>query len=294
MAKKKQQDVDQANGVIDINTKKPVQKKDIHVICRNLRHYRELKGMEQRELGAVVGAVGNTVSNWENGYSRPNLDHIPKLCEALGITLYELFGIEDPLYSYTEREKKLLSDYRELTDSSRFVVDSLMQSLRIVGSLEDTEKAEAESIRELRRVTLFDRSLAAGIGDPTEFLDTGSPLYLYDSRDAQYADYAFYVNGDSMEPEYYGGDIVLVQKASRSPKLREGDVGAFIYGNETYIKEYRRDGLHSFNPNYPTMHFEDEAHVFFIGKVLCIVDQEKDLAEDEDIERYISAHGETE
>ena len=283
MARRKIPSDEQTSNIIDLKTMQPTKQKEIHVVCRNIRHYREQLGIEQKELGSRIGVIGNTISNWENGYSRPDLNHIPNLCKALNITLYELFGLDDPLYRYSAREQMLISDYRLLTDNSKFVVDNLIESLRLVGSI--------ENVMEVKEITLFDRSLAAGIGDPTEFLDTGTPFYLYESRQVHIADYAFYVNGDSMEPEYTSGDIVLVQKASECSKLTPGDVGAFIYGNETYIKEYREDGIHSFNPNYPTMHFDDELRVYFIGKVLCIVDQDYDIAEDEDIERYQTIHG---
>lgn len=282
MARRKIPTNEKDSSIIDVKTMQPAKSKEVHIVCRNIRYYREKLGIEQKELGARIGVIGNTISNWENGYSRPDLNHIPNLCTALNITLYELFGQDDPLFRYSAREQRLIDDYRLLTDNSRFVVDNLVQSLRIVGS--------GESDREVKEIKLFDRSLAAGIGDPTEFLDTGSPLYLYASRQVTRADYAFHVNGNSMEPEYSDGDIVLVQKAANSSELKPGDVGAFIVGNETYIKEYREDGLHSFNSDYPTMHFDDEESVFFIGKVLCIVDQDYDIAQDEDVERYHMIH----
>lgn len=273
---------EQTSEVVDLKNMQPAKNKEIHVVCKNIKHYREKLGIEQKELGSRIGVIGNTISNWENGYSRPDLNHIPNICKVLNITLYELFGIDDPLYIYTSREQMLVNDYRLLNDNSKFIVDNLVQSLRLVGSIDNVKK--------VKEITLFDRSLAAGIGDPTEFLDTGTPLYLYESRQVRIADYAFYVNGDSMEPEYTSGDMVLVQKAANCSKLKSGDVGAFIYGNETYIKEYQKDGLHSFNPDYPTMHFDNEASVYFIGKVLCIIDQDYDIADDEDIQRYLTIH----
>ncbi|MBR3268137.1 MAG: S24 family peptidase, partial [Oscillospiraceae bacterium] len=42
-----------------------------------------------------------------------------------------------------------------------------------------------------------------------------------------------------MEPEFHNGDKVLVQRFPNFPQLEPGDIGAFITGNETYIKEYQ-------------------------------------------------------
>ena len=45
-----------------------------------------------------------------------------------------------------------------------------------------------------------------------------------------------------------------------------------MINNETYIKRYEKDGLHSLNPDYPVMHFDDEQSVYLIGKVLGVFD----------------------
>ena len=37
-----------------------------------------------------------------------------------------------------------------------------------------------------------------------------------------------------------------------------GNIGAFIVGNETYIREYEEDGLHSINSSYPVLRSGEE------------------------------------
>ena len=44
--------------------------------------------------------------------------------------------------------------------------------------------------------------------------------------------------------------------------------------NETYIKEYRPDGLHSLNPAYPVMCFSEFEHVYLIGQVIGVLNDE--------------------
>ncbi len=102
------------------------------------------------------------------------------------------------------------------------------------------------------------------------------------------ADCAFHVNGDSMEPTYSDGEIVLVQRYPHCSDLKQGDIGAFIVGNELYIKEYHKNGLYSHNEDYEPMHFEAHEHVFFIGKVISVVDEDEDIATQDDIDRYFS------
>lgn len=130
-----------------------------------------------------------------------------------------------------------------------------------------------ENCPDLLPLTYYERQLAAGIGDPTEFDDEGEIVYVHSSPDARRADCIFTVNGNSMEPEFRSGQDVLVQKINHGPDLQYGEIGAFIVGNETYIKEYQEDGLHSLNPKYPTMHFSEEESVYLIGRVLGILDK---------------------
>ena len=266
----------------DIKTIDSIEKKNISVVCKSIKYYREKLGMEQKELGQRVGVIGNSISNWENGRSRPDVDTLPLICKALGITMYELYNEDDPMHRHSKREQLLLEDYRTLSEEHKYVVDNTIRSLKHIESL-----AECPDIKELIH---YSRSLAAGIGDPTEFDDDGEPIYLYMSPEVAKADCVFTVNGDSMEPKYHNGDLLLVQRYPNCPKLKPGDVGAFIVGNETYVKRYERDGLHSFNENYSTMVFQDWDNVFYIGKVLGVIDEYKDIATIEDTARYYSVH----
>lgn len=148
-----------------------------------------------------------------------------------------------------------------------------------------------ENCPELLPLTYYERRLAAGIGDPTEFVDEGETVYVHASPEARRADCIFTVNGNSMEPEFRSGQDVLVQKLQNGPDLQYGEIGAFIVGNETYIKEYQEDGLHSLNPDYKPLRFSEEESVYLIGRVLGILDK-ADYASIEETERYLAVHGE--
>lgn len=253
-------------GFIDMKTGQREEKTAIPVICEREKHYREMRGIEQKALAAVLGINKNAISNWENGRARPDVGLIPDLCNALGITLYQLFGVEDPSLEYSEGERKLIRQYRNLSSGHRYVIEKLADSLITV--------EKAANIPALRELILFDKPLAAGVGDPTELEEEGSPIFLYDSPDVRIADYVFSINGESMEPEYHDGDKVLVEKVPEADDMRYGEVGAFMINNEMYIKVYEADGLHSLNKAFAPMRFEDEESVYLIGKVIGKVDHE--------------------
>ena len=271
-------------NVIDMKTKKPIEKATLPIISERVRYYRELAGMEQKELATKLGITGNSVSNWENGRSRPDINLIPQLCELLHVTLYELFAMDDPNVSLTAGEQMLIDSYRQLTRGNQYAVETLTDTLLNV--------QYAEECRDIRKLPFYERSLAAGIGDPTEFEDDFTPIFLYADNIDGRADCVFTVNGDSMEPKYHNGDLVLVERIPGGADLSEGETGAFIIGNETYIKNLGKDGLHSLNPDYKTILFNDVDTVYLIGRVVGILDPAEDIAHQEDVEKYMAIHGE--
>lgn len=270
-------------NVIDMKTGKAVERPALPVLCERIRFFRERAGMEQKTLAKLIGVTGNAVSNWENGRGRPDINLLPDICRALNVTMYDLFDMEDPGIRYSAGEQIFLDQYKQLSPGHRMAIDQMVDTLLKVQI--------AESVPLIRRLTFYQKSLAAGVGDPSEIDDEGQPIFLYASREVDRADCVFTVNGDSMEPEYHNGDMVLVSRIPDAPDLQLGEVGAFIVGNETYIKVYREEGLESLNPKYPIMHFHDAESVYLIGRVTGILDP-KQVASAQDVDKFQMLHPE--
>ena len=278
MPKKKiERDTPKAGNIIDMKTLKPIEKTSIPIVCERIRHFREKRGIEQKELAKAIGITPNAISNWENGRSRPDINLIPAICNYLEVSLYDIYAMDDPFIMYTAGEQMLMDKYRRLSSANRVVLSRLMDTLL------DVQNAEA--VPEIKELLYFEKSLAAGFAVPDEFDDKGTPLFLYDSEVLNNADYVFTVNGDSMEPQFHDNDLVLVQRITDGSELKPGEIGAFITGNETYIKEYQEDGLHSLNPKYKVMRFDDSRSVYLIGRVLGVLDR-KQIATESDVEKY--------
>lgn len=269
--------------IIDMKTGKAVDRPALPVLCERIRFYRERAGLEQKALAGMIGVSGNAVSNWENGRGRPDINLIPDICRALNVSMYDLFGMDDPGIRYTAGEQIFMDQYRQLSAGHQMAVSQMVDTLLKV--------QVAESVPLIRRLTYYQKSLAAGLGDPTEIEDEGEPIFLYASREVDRADCVFSVNGDSMEPTYHNGDMVLVSRIPDAPDLQPGEVGAFIVGNETYIKVYGEDGLQSLNPNYKTMHFDESTSVYLIGRVMGILDPNQ-IATASDVDKYQLLHPE--
>ncbi|MBQ7436452.1 MAG: LexA family transcriptional regulator [Oscillospiraceae bacterium] len=266
--------------VIDIHTGKPADEAPLPTICERVRYYRTLRKIEQKELARQLNITPNSVSNWECGRSRPDVSLLPELCRVLEITPFELMGMHNPAV-YSEHERLHMDKYRKLAGRDRYLVDNMMDSMLVM--------REAENSPKLIRLPYFEKPLAAGIGDPTEFEGLSEEIYLYETDEYRRADYVFRVNGDSMEPDYRSGDLVLVERVPSGLTLQEGEIGAFIVGNEMYIKEYRADGLHSLNKKYDVLKFDADQAVYLIGKVLTVLDPES-IASQSDVERFLLLH----
>ena len=167
-------------GYIDLRTGRQTGVGSVPLICERIRFYREKKGIEQKALAKAVGVTANSVSNWENGRSRPDVNLLPGICSCLGISLYELFGIEENPGIESSRRRKLLSGYEILSPGHRRAVDQLIESLAAAQRMTEAPQ--------LLQLTYFSRTLAAGTGDPTEIDEEAEKVYVYKTPETSRAD----------------------------------------------------------------------------------------------------------
>ena len=75
------------------------------------------------------------------------------------------------------------------------------------------------------------------------------------------------LSGNSMEPIYFDGDIVLVKQ---QPAVELGEIGIFDIEDNGYIKKYGGDRLISLNAEYDDIILSDydEERIHCFGKVI--------------------------
>ena len=59
-------------------------------IAENIKFYRNQMNLTQSELAALLCGKKSLISNYENGYSTPDIYTLCKLADIFGITLDEL------------------------------------------------------------------------------------------------------------------------------------------------------------------------------------------------------------
>ena len=156
---------------------------------------------------------------------------------------------------FTKSEIALIQKYRDLDDHGKRMVDIVIK--------EETSRMESERQDDVLQIPLFDLPASAGFGLPLEG-DYRTIIEAPDTPLNRKADFCIRVAGDSMEPDYSDGDIVLVKKS----EVYIGDVGIFVLDGESYIKELGKDVLISRNPKYNDIPLSDYDRIMVAGKVI--------------------------
>ena len=115
-----------------------------------------------------------------------------------------------------------------------------------------------------RRIPMYDLPVSAGVG---EFLSDSqkTEITIPDTPRTVEADYALCISGDSMEPRYRSGDVLLVQTAE---SVEEGELGIFVLDGSGFFKKYGGDCLISLNPRYAPIPLRDFESVSCCGRVI--------------------------
>lgn len=230
----------------------------------------------------------STFSKWENGRSEPSFYNIPYIADFFNVTVDYLIGVTEA-GKYISEKIDSQNEYnafknriqKEFPDAgNKFILDEkTFDAVKKYIQLDDLGRSVVDHVidlelncsqqRKTRHLAYYGKIAAAGTFiDSYELLMHGT-IDVKDDALSSRADYAIGVSGDSMEPKYCDGDIVLVRKTRI---IDYGDVGIFQYNGDIYIKELSRDGLKSLNDRYPVIRNNDDirclGHV--IGKAEMI------------------------
>ncbi len=238
-------------------------------------------------LADMTGIPLGTLSKILAGISdSPKLSNIVTICEVLGCSLdYIVKGVPENRNNYTleDGEMHLVENYRRLDTHGKeltaMVVDKELQ--RVTRSEYEGGKSakvftEAELRSRLESVTtenahlgkrpvyLYDLAVSAGVG---EFWDasTAKTIYIPENPRTAEADFALKISGNSMEPKYRDGDILLV---SDCDSVEVGEPAIFVLDGSGYFKIYGGDRLISLNKNYGDIMLKDFQTVWCGGRVI--------------------------
>ena len=177
-----------------------------------------------------------------------------RICDALHVPL-ETFCGTGSTDQPTPEEWETLWKLRRLDDHGRFVTMQLLDAecARL--------KAAEQQPEQNKIIPLYMTPAAAGYASPAFGDDYEDYAVAADSE----ADFAVRIAGDSMEPNYHDGDILLVR---RTESVTPGELGIFVLDGCGYFKKFDGDRLLSLNPAYPPILLKNFTQTACCGQVI--------------------------
>ena len=243
---------------------------------KKLAWYRNKAGHTQESLAAESGMARPAISALErNKGGSPTIETLEKLLIPCGVTLDEFFRnpdnqgkpIEKPIFHTVDMHFIMSQD----PDGSfaMKLIDVVFNGLKSNYPAADASKIK-EPISEygdatppvkLLRIPYYG-TIAAG--SPRETHEPGQLWIDVAHEKIKASWYALEVRGDSMEPDYQNGDVVLID---RYIEAKKGDIVAALIGRtESTLKKYSRKGdeitLTPINPAHePTTYHADQIEI---------------------------------
>lgn len=94
-------------------------------IGNKIRQLRTERGMTQERLGDLLGVSSQAVSKWESGLTAPDIQLLPELSVAFGVSIDELFSLTDE--HRMDRIEHMLDDARFLPDGEFVRAERFLQ-----------------------------------------------------------------------------------------------------------------------------------------------------------------------
>ncbi len=214
------------------------------------------KGLTIAALERNTGLSNGIIKKWKK--QSPSCDKIVVIANYLNVSIeYLILGS-----TYTEHlscdAEKLLKYYNQLSILEKGMVLGKAETLaelaaeRAAQEAEKVSKEKKKAAEKSMPITIAPAAdeaseqdeerlieirhsvykVSAGCGFELDEGDNWETIEISDTPEARRADYALTISGDSMEPVYYDGDIVLVKMQDT---VEMGQIGIFILDGSGYI-----------------------------------------------------------
>lgn len=233
----------------------------MNIFSERLKNALSERGMKQTELSERTGISKSSISEWLNGRYEAKADKIVLIAKALDVNESYLIGLDVPM----ENESKQ-SSTKTIIDNIFNKLEKPRQEIVINTAKEQLDEQNKENLVQLFPYNVQEK-LSAGTG--YDYDGNGSYDIAYFDKEIDY-DFASWVFGDSMIPDYQSGDVALIKQC---PFDYDGQVYAVDWDGQSYIKKvYKEENglrLVSTNEKYSDKFapFSEEPRI--IGKVVA-------------------------
>ena len=251
------------------------------------------KKMTNEQLSERTGIPLGTLSKILAGMSdSPKISNIIAICNALDCSVeYIVSGTPENTnnYSLSGEEIRMIESWRELDSFGRDLVETIIfkEAQRVAAAAASapqiapaaTERTTARILQPVRTqgryagevvrtgkraILLYELPVSAGVGVYLDEAEAES-INIPDNDKTAEADYALRISGNSMEPKYRDGDILLVRHAD---SIDVGELGIFLLDGCGFFKVFGGDRLISLNPSYGPILLKDFSDVQCKGQVV--------------------------
>ena len=237
-----------------------------------LREARNRAGLTQEALGKLVGCAKTTITGYETGKSEPNMYVLSKIMDALKVDANFIF--QDEMREHYENAatpdemENIIRKYRRLDPIAQ-------EAIRTLLDIESRRERDGSSSMDDKLVE-FPGQIPFKISDQPASAGTGVYLgpdgfstRMVDPAAVQGADFGVPVRGDSMDPLYLDGDIILV---SMSEPVEAGDIALVTMDGCGYVKKIGDGVLISVNHHYDPLPMTEDIRIN--GKVVGVLSAE--------------------
>lgn len=239
--------------------------KSKEIFSANLENLMSSRGIDRNKLCSDLGLKYTTVRDWLKGITYPRIGKIELLADYFGINKSDL--IEDKNQEIKELKIPTSPLVQKITEKVvKLTTPRKQKVLRYADEQLNEQSSKVITLEEhLFEYKVYEK-LSAGAGF-SYFNDGNFDTVFYD-KDLDH-DFASWVFGDSMEPKYKNGEVVLIKETGFD---YDGAVYAIDWDGQTYIKKVYRedDGLRlvSLNSKYKDKFAPYNEDPRIIGKIV--------------------------
>ena len=232
------------------------------ILAHKLRDARQAQGLTQKDVAAKIQRPQQTIASWEVGRSQPDADTLYSLLLLYKMSPNEFFEYDISSISVSSEEHELIRLYRDLDYAGKNFILSILRYEVSRGNFGNS----ANTIRfpEKTQFKVSEQPASAGTGaylGPDGFYEIS-----VDPDQIAGADFGVPVRGDSMEPQFHDGDIILI---SMSQPVEVGDIALVTMDGCGYVKKIGQNELLSLNKKYTPIPITEDVRIN--GKVIGVL-----------------------
>lgn len=244
-----------------------------------LKKVREKANLTVKQAASALRLPYTTYNNYEKNMREPSGGVLCRIAEFYGVSTDYLLGLEEKCESSNKssdnnsiKEKsEILKKINSLDEYGKklvnFVIDSEYERCMECAEKHQESLLQPEPEEKIKMITVksSEYKVSAGTGFLLGEGDADTEVEVPDTLLARKADFALCISGNSMEPIYHDGDVVLVK---RQNFVSTGEIGIFVVDGSGYIKKFGGDRLISLNNEYKDIILNENTYVHCCGKVI--------------------------